>query len=404
MSIFKTLQSNLDVETIGTLLDKLQDLQEDKKLDLNPVYQRNVVWTETNMSQFISSIMNGIISMNITINKNSTKWICMDGKQRLTSLLKFYQNEIPVIVDPINDTDSDSNSNSDSDNDSNTDDRIQYIYYEKIPAKNNRNREFNYQTLSKTDRDKFLETKIPITYYNNLSYEQQAEIFSRIQHSVVSTDGERTVSAFKNESVANKFKKFCEAHNYSGTNKMKNVNNILNIMYMSHYKKLQMINSLNDKTKFIKIIDDDKIIDKIINDLNNNLKVYFSKSIMGHQSISDLKVTINFIVSMFYMITSKFGNLDDKNDKNNLTKIRTIIINTWKDWNKTTNLHKTKSSKEALDKMNDIFDDVIGAYDSDDSDSDSDSDNDSDNDSNKLKGKKIRVVKKQIKEPISLKK
>ncbi len=357
MSLFKDkLNSTNELISIGDLLNKLQDLREDDKLDLDPIYQRAITWEQSKMSAYVHSIMMGIVSLNITITVNKNKCICLDGKQRLTSLLKFYQNELPIILEPV--INNDDNDNNDSDDDSDNDVyRTQYIYYDKIPIKKDRNKEFDYIVLNVIDKKQFLETNIPITYYKGLSYDQQVSIFNRIQFSVSSTDGERTISLFKDEKIASKFKQFCCKHNYSGKSNMKNVNVLLNIMYMSHYGRLQVLSSLSEKKKFIDLLSDDKILTNLINKHDDNLCVYFSKDIMDHSSIKNLKVTVNFFTAMFYILTCKFKNLNDDQET-----IQSLICDTWKIWDIPTNLNRTKSSIDALQHLNDFFEDVRIAY------------------------------------------
>lgn len=71
-------------------------------IDLEPDYQRNVVWTKQKQSNLISSLLCHyfippiLLSANATGSGTGTHYTCVDGKQRLSSIKNFMQNEIPV--------------------------------------------------------------------------------------------------------------------------------------------------------------------------------------------------------------------------------------------------------------------------------------------------------------------
>jgi hypothetical protein len=64
---------------------------EEKLLDLNPSYQRDVVWSNVESQKLIESVLRGIPlpSVILTRNENSKTWQIVDGKQRLTAILRF---------------------------------------------------------------------------------------------------------------------------------------------------------------------------------------------------------------------------------------------------------------------------------------------------------------------------
>jgi hypothetical protein len=66
---------------------------EQKKLRM-PDFQRQFVWKHDQMSLFIESVLLGFPLPPLYINKNKEgKYIVVDGRQRLTTLKKFLQNE-----------------------------------------------------------------------------------------------------------------------------------------------------------------------------------------------------------------------------------------------------------------------------------------------------------------------
>ncbi|THU79356.1 hypothetical protein K435DRAFT_558726, partial [Dendrothele bispora CBS 962.96] len=74
-------------------------------VDLNPEYQRDVVWTKEKQTGLIDSILRNfyippvIFAVNVADDGQETK-TCIDGKQRLTSIYKFMDGDIPHR-DPI---------------------------------------------------------------------------------------------------------------------------------------------------------------------------------------------------------------------------------------------------------------------------------------------------------------
>ncbi|EJU04060.1 hypothetical protein DACRYDRAFT_20725 [Dacryopinax primogenitus] len=71
------------------------------EIDLNAEYQRDVVWPEKNQSKLIDSILRNyyippVVFSKIDKGMNEVK-ICVDGKQRLTSILKFMNSEVHYI-------------------------------------------------------------------------------------------------------------------------------------------------------------------------------------------------------------------------------------------------------------------------------------------------------------------
>lgn len=64
---------------------------EERLLDLDPSYQRDVVWSNSESQKLIESIARGIPlpSLILTHDPSTKKWQIVDGKQRLTSILRF---------------------------------------------------------------------------------------------------------------------------------------------------------------------------------------------------------------------------------------------------------------------------------------------------------------------------
>lgn len=78
------------------------EMIKDGRIDLEPEYQRGVVWNELKQSAIIESIMRHyyvppiLLSAKEAKNEGDPEYICIDGKQRLSSVYRFMNNEIPV--------------------------------------------------------------------------------------------------------------------------------------------------------------------------------------------------------------------------------------------------------------------------------------------------------------------
>ncbi len=70
---------------------KFRDWAKTGRLELNPSYQRGDVWTDQESSELVDSVLRGIPLPSIILNrrKNERSLEIVDGKQRLTSILRF---------------------------------------------------------------------------------------------------------------------------------------------------------------------------------------------------------------------------------------------------------------------------------------------------------------------------
>ena len=95
--------------SIKRSLFHLKLLLQSKFMDLNPHYQRNVVWRRRNMIKLIDSLWKRFYIPPVIFNVNTVIFegsdtpqyvrTCIDGKQRLTSILKFMEGEFPIKID-----------------------------------------------------------------------------------------------------------------------------------------------------------------------------------------------------------------------------------------------------------------------------------------------------------------
>ena len=69
----------------------LARMTEDGKIDLQPGFQRDVVWSSAEQTRFVDSLVKQlpIPSMCFAFDHTADKWIVIDGLQRMTSIVKF---------------------------------------------------------------------------------------------------------------------------------------------------------------------------------------------------------------------------------------------------------------------------------------------------------------------------
>ena len=80
------------------------DLNESKKLDLNPSYQRRSVWTRKDKLFFLDTIFKGYpcpaVYLHKTLDdKGKSTYHVIDGKQRLTTILDFVESRLTLPKD-----------------------------------------------------------------------------------------------------------------------------------------------------------------------------------------------------------------------------------------------------------------------------------------------------------------
>lgn len=181
-----TFTSQFTTKNVQTLLSEC----ENKLIDLSASYQRDIVWKNCQQSAFINSVIKRIMPLPLVFNiktKDKNQWVCMDGKQRLTSLINFCNNKISTQLD----------------ND-------EYIFYSVMPTENKRKRK--YRVLTQEEKNRFNNTMIPLIIYENLTQSDERDIFQRIQFGSQMTEGELVLSLFGDEDVTTEYKKLCKKY------------------------------------------------------------------------------------------------------------------------------------------------------------------------------------------------
>lgn len=140
----------------------------DNAIDLDPEYQRDVVWPELKQSGLIDSMLRNyymppIIFAVSTADDGSELRTCIDGKQRLTSIQRFMDAQIPH-------------------KDSFTNERLWYKSTANYPRRKLLPKQLIYQFANK---------QIVCVEYSDINPDQEREIFQRVQLGVALTPAER---------------------------------------------------------------------------------------------------------------------------------------------------------------------------------------------------------------------
>lgn len=292
-------------KTVSTIIKEATD---ENLMDIRPPYQREEVWTDFKKSHFINSVIRGIVPNCIIFNKNdeTDKLTCIDGKQRISSLVKFRNNDIPVMIDE------------------------KMVFYDKI---NSDNEKSLMRSLTTTEKGKFNCRNIPIVEYFNLSYEDQIDIFNRIQNGMALSKGELVSSKFLAEELSIKFTKFCD-ENYTLISKFVNKNRKEHVRYITHI--FYILNSSDDKissiTKcednFIKKIKSLKLLENYLNKTKRTLEILFSDKILGHVGIKKENLNQNLLLTFIIFFRDKYQKKLDKINDDDLAKLRFTIRET----------------------------------------------------------------------------
>jgi len=85
------MKFKIDVLTIL----ELNKLYKDEKLDLNPPYQRNEIWSMQSKKLLIDSIQRGFPLPNFFILEKNNKYEMVDGQQRTRTIIGYYRGFFP---------------------------------------------------------------------------------------------------------------------------------------------------------------------------------------------------------------------------------------------------------------------------------------------------------------------
>lgn len=151
-------------------LRELKNMVINKQMDLQPSYQRDVVWTSLKRSYLIDSLRNRFYVPPIVTALRETepgvwKLNIVDGKQRMTAILDYFDNIHPSIPPRVAVT------------------KENKLFYSKARR--------GGSVLSKKERQHFDNLKLIVVQYIGLTEFQERELFQRMQMGMTLTPSER---------------------------------------------------------------------------------------------------------------------------------------------------------------------------------------------------------------------
>ncbi|KAK7443793.1 hypothetical protein VKT23_015574 [Stygiomarasmius scandens] len=158
---------NQGAQELTMCIKFVYDWLENATIDLDPDYQRDVVWSDHKQISLIDSLYHQFFVPPILIVTRSTNdgtmRTCIDGKQRLSSIRRFIEGEIPW-------------------KDSRSGSKFWFTNPESKPGR---------KLLSNNMKTRFQDTEIKVAQYKGISLEQEREIFQRVQNGISLTPAER---------------------------------------------------------------------------------------------------------------------------------------------------------------------------------------------------------------------
>ena len=90
-------ERNLRTQTYDKSVSDLVSMMHDKDIILDPDYQRNYIWDNKKASLLIESILLNVPIPVIYVSEDEeSRWVVVDGLQRLNTLLRFFDNEFKL--------------------------------------------------------------------------------------------------------------------------------------------------------------------------------------------------------------------------------------------------------------------------------------------------------------------
>jgi len=267
-----------EVVSIDTLITRMKN----DKIDLKAPYQREIVWTDEDKSRFINSCYYGMTPTIIIFSTDTEtgKYICIDGKQRLTSIYQFVNNMIPLFLDNIT------------------------LWWDKEPIDSPYP---NNDIFTIKERTKFERRKLFSMDYEDLEYNEQADLFNRIQYGKSLKEGEKKASLFTDRDICVMFKKFCESKKdilgqYAGNIDRKEHHVKINKLLVMLTKNELKISTNKSDDKYLKSIESKSKMEKILEDVGKKIDFCFSKRLITSNKVPKMNMNI-FYTAIYFLVT-----------------------------------------------------------------------------------------------------
>lgn len=267
--------------TINELCDKIDH----NLIDLDIDYQRKFVWKPDQKIAMIQSIVSGIYPGILTTAYDSTKKsdICIDGKQRMTTMYQYTQNEFGYLYEG------------------------KIVYYSKKSKSM-----LNTRIMSRGEKLIFSNTKVHMIRYIDILYDDQIAIFNSVQNGSPLTKGELIAANFIDGVCCRKFKDFCNANYKKISRYVSNKRDAHNkfmceLLFMYYHPHSTKFPTPKEISEYYKTITSAKI-DKFIKTYQSAINFIFSDNLLNHdsftksvvQNMSNLMMLVIFMKLSYY--------------------------------------------------------------------------------------------------------
>lgn len=303
------LLSKLSVSHASFPVSTFIELLEKNQINIDTSYQREVVWSDDKFENFINSCFHKIIPNPVILNKSIGEnkkiiYNCIDGKHRLTSLLKYVDNKISFKHNGMK------------------------YFYSKTPTNQH---SIDETVLSEVERKNFNNILIPVVIYDNIEEEDEKDIFNRIQLGKPLATGELVLSNFNNARVKLEFIKYCDTLKPQ-------LSKYISIKRKTHYEfiiflmKTISANRLikakpNDLRSFISNLTINRF-ENLKNRLSPTLNYVFSDNLLLNPNFKIIKIELNVLYSFIFFVFNKYcDKFPNANDSIRMRNLLRSVIN-----------------------------------------------------------------------------
>ena len=374
----ETFVSQINTQQVSSLYDQLKK-NSTSKIILDPPYQRGFVWDDNDMNNFIDSVNRGIVPTTIIINddQENDERVCIDGRQRLTTILKFLSNDI--CLTKFKD-----------------DDSVEHIYFSEAPDNYEDSEKCKTRVFTNKERAVFNSRQLSVVTYRNLTYDEQLDIFNRIQKGKTLKNGELAATYFTNDSNnLIKLNKLSSRHRdkldkFYKTERKEDHNMLIKMASYIHNKDVSNPNARAIK-KMSSFLNSKKEFGLVIKQIDTFIPIVFGDKLLGNPHISKKKFNNHMVCIICYAFYEHFKKFKDVEKQINDNSKKYIAL--LKQFSEKVKTEKIKCCTndgyqilyefllEQIDKMTNNKQKIIEESDGeseDDSEADSDEENESD--------------------------
>lgn len=253
------------------------------EIDLNPEYQRGEIWSDKQKNSFITAQFKNSSPGIFVINKTKNNIRILDGKQRTITMINFKKNKCFAEING------------------------EKIYYNSIP----KNESTTARVMTNNEKKNWKNLKFSIQEYNNLTYSQEAEIFTNMQNGTSLSQGEKVIGYISSDKTALLFSNIANklSDKFSLFRNIKRKDHHLSIMQYIYFIDNELNIKINDCRNYFKELDNTNELEKKLKickkQLNWILLLLSDKKIPKQKKKKKIFDTILYGMGKYYIILEK---------------------------------------------------------------------------------------------------